>query len=193
MPAFGFGLPGIGGDQVVGLVAIEFHRMGRKGNRGLPDERKLRHKFFRCLCAVRLVGGKEVIAERLGRSVEDARKMRRPLSALEVFQQLEQHVAETRDRPDRQAIGLTRQRGQGMERAEDVGARIDQVEMALVVDWGRGHGRFLCAAEGFSFIPARNHPLPRYVDLSIRHIPARAKCGSFVACNVTSPSMKPWP
>ena len=148
--AFRLGLAGISGDQVVGFEALHLDRVGGEGERGLAHQRELRHEFFRRRRALRLVERVDLVAEAAAGGIEDAGEMGWAVLALQVFQQLEQHVAKAGHGADRQAVRGACQRGQGMEGAEDVGAGIDQIEMALRVDGSVGHGRFLCAGEGLA-------------------------------------------
>ena len=113
--------------------------MGGKGNRGAPHQWKLWAQLFGRLGPVRLVEVVHLIAERVGRRVEDAGKMRRPLGPLYFLQQLEQHVAEAGHGADGQAVRRARKRGQGMEGAEDIGARVHQIEVAVLGNGGSGH------------------------------------------------------
>ena len=71
--------------------------------------------------------------------VKDAGKMGWALRAFQVFQQLPKHVAETCNRIDRHTITGAVQHGQGMVGAEDISARVYQVEVAVIVERRAGH------------------------------------------------------
>ena len=96
------------------------------------DQAELRAQILRRLVAIGLVFGIKLLAERLRRIVEDDGEMGRhdaDFGVARVTQQLPQHVAETGDRADRQAVGFARQRRQGVIGPEDVGRTVDQEEM----------------------------------------------------------------
>ena len=114
--------------------------MGREGFGGAAHERELGAQFFRGFRAVRFVLVVQFIAKRDGGFVEDAGEMGGPLVALKIFQQLEQHVAEPAHGADWQIIAGPGQRGKGVESAKNVCAGIYQVEVAVLVDGGSGHG-----------------------------------------------------
>ena len=138
--ALGLGLAGISGDEVVGFVAFNLKRVAGKGDGGFAHQRELRAKVFRRLVPVRLVVGIEIVAERVATLVEYAGKMGGAFVAFQLFQKLPEHVAEAGDRADRQAVRGAAQRGKGVEGAEDIGARIDQVEVAVFSDRCGRHG-----------------------------------------------------
>ncbi len=138
--ALGLRLTGIGGNQIVSLEAFLLDGMGRKGLSGAAHERELRAQFFRRFGPVGLVLVVQFVPEGDRGFVKDAGEMGGPLIALQIFQQLEQHVAETAHSADWQIVARTGQRGQGVEGAEDVGAGIHQIEMTVLVDGGSGHG-----------------------------------------------------
>jgi hypothetical protein len=122
-------LAGVGGDQVVGLVARLLQAGHAEGPGRLAHQRELRDQVFRRRRPVGLVLGVELVAEGLLRMVEYHRQMgRRVVLRLHVDQQLPQHVAETGHRPDRQAVGLARQRRQGVEGPEDEARAVHQIE-----------------------------------------------------------------
>ena len=70
-------LAGIGGDEVVGLVAALLDRDHAEGAHGRAHQRELRHEFVGRVLPVRLVGGVDVAPERVLRLVEDHREMGR--------------------------------------------------------------------------------------------------------------------
>ena len=121
-------LAGVGRDQVVGLVTFQLNGRYPERQRRLAHQRKLRDQVFRQWRSVGLVEIVEVVAERLGRVVKDHRQMGRRLGRrFHVHQQLPDHVAEARDRPDRHAVALAGQRWQGVKGAEDETRPVDQV------------------------------------------------------------------
>ena len=132
--ALGFGLAGIGRDQIIGLEAFHFEGMAGKGDGSFAHQRELRPKVFRRLVAIGLVVGVEVVAEGVAALVEDAGEVGRALVTFQLFEQLPEHVAEASHRADRQAVRRPAERRQGVKGAEDIGARIDQVEMAVFID-----------------------------------------------------------
>ena len=69
------GMPGVGGDQVVGLVGLLLDRHHAEGPHGLPHERELRHEVFGRLVAMRLVVGVELLAKGVFALVEDDGEM----------------------------------------------------------------------------------------------------------------------
>src|SRR6185437_2867110 len=54
---------------------------------------------------------------------------RRRVLALQILGELEQHVAEALDAPDRQAIRLAIELGQRVKGAEDIGRAVDKKQM----------------------------------------------------------------
>jgi len=125
-------LAGVGGDQVVGLVARQLDAMDAEGRRGGAHQLELRNQVLRRRRAVGLVLVIEVVAERLLRMVEHHGQVGRRIGlGAHVDQQLPQHVAEAGDRPDGQAVALARQRRQGVIGAEDIARPVHQIQMAF--------------------------------------------------------------
>ena len=120
------GLARIGGDEVVGLEPGLLEAGNVEGANRLADIFELRHEVVRRVRPVRLVGGVELVAERVLGLVEDDREMRRPLLRLHVAQQLPQHVAETEHRVDLQPVGFAVERRQRVIGAENIGGAVDQ-------------------------------------------------------------------
>ncbi len=118
--ALGPRLFGVGGDQVVGLIALQLDAGQVEGADGLADQVELRDQFFRRRRAVRLIFRIDVRAERLAAGVENDGDV----VGIGVLQQLHQHGAEAVDGVDRRAIG-PRHRRQGMEGTEDKAGAID--------------------------------------------------------------------
>ena len=120
---------GIGGDQVVGLVAGRLERRHAEGAGGLAHQGELRDQVFGRRRPVGLVLVVEGVAEGLLGMVEDDGEVGGRLGiALHVAQKLPQHVAEAGHGPDRQAVGLAGERRQGVVGAEDVAGPVDQIE-----------------------------------------------------------------
>ncbi|MNJ27792.1 hypothetical protein D3C77_223080 [compost metagenome] len=135
-------LAGIGGDQVVGLIAGHFDAVNAEGLGGLAHQGELRRQVLGRRGAVGLVLIIEIVAEGLLRMVEDGDEVRRPVLALHVADQLPQHVAVALHRADRQAVRLAGQRRQGVVGAEDVGRGVDhpQPQRRPVLSEGAGGG-----------------------------------------------------
>ena len=132
-PAVCGGLFGVGGDDVVGLIAFELDHRHPESVGGVPDQRELRDQIFRRLVAVGLVLGVHVVAEAVRAFVEHHDH----LIVRPILSELEQHVAETEDGAYRCA-DLVCQRRQREERAKDVARAVDQKEAGL---FGCGFGR----------------------------------------------------
>ena len=133
------GEPGIGRDDVVGLVALDLDDRQVEGAGGLADERELRHQLRRRVRPVGLVFGIDVVAEAPGAVVEDAGDAVR----VGAVDELEQHAAETHHRIDRRAVAA-RHRRQGVEGAEDEPGTVDQGD----VSGGVGHDRHSSGSTG---------------------------------------------
>ena len=171
LPAQVAHLAGIGGDQVVGLVAGQLDGRHAEGPRGVAHQGELRHQVLGRRRAVGLVEVVEGVAERLLRMVEDHRQVGgRVRIALHVAKQLPHHVAEARHRPHRQAVRLARQRRQGVVGAEDVGRAVDEIEahagavLGEGARLGRGGGRVEGVGHGAKIgaqILKVTRPLPR--------------------------------
>ena len=102
------GSTGHGRDDVVGLIALRLDAGDVEGAGRVTGQRKLRAQILGRLGALRLVGGIDFVAERLGRMVKDHRRMGRrrvPVIGLHVPPQ---HVAEPRDRTHRQPVRFPR-------------------------------------------------------------------------------------
>ena len=110
---------GIGGDDVVGLPALHLDRGQAVSLGGGARQRKLRHQLFRRRRPVRFVLGVDLVAEGLGRIVEHHRQMRWLILALEVFGELEDHVAKARNAAHRHAVALARQLRQRVKGPEN--------------------------------------------------------------------------
>ena len=141
------GVAGIGGDHVVGLVALQLDHRQVEGMRRLAHQRELRHEIVGRLHPVRLVGVVHGVAEALAALVEDHHQ----LVARHVLGEAEQHVAEAEHGADRHAFGVG-QRRQREERAEDVSRAVDEHETGLTDFRGGGgafgHGVALIASRG---------------------------------------------
>ena len=128
-------LSGIGGDQVVSLVALKLDRRQSKCPHGIADQAELRAQVFRRCLAVRLVLGIDFVAEGVGFGVKDNADIMR----VEIGQQLQQHVAEAIDRVHLRAIGTVHRR-QGVIGTEDKARSIDEIERFGWIVFGRiGH------------------------------------------------------
>ena len=100
-------LGGVGGDQVISLIALFFKRDKPKGPRRIADQRKLRHQIFWRGGAIGLVDGIDVIAKARALSIEHNAHVGGHIPIFQGFaHQLIEHVAKAGDRPHRQAIRL---------------------------------------------------------------------------------------
>ena len=146
-------LPRIGGDEVVGLVAVLLDRREAEGAHGRAHQRELRHEILRRLGPVRLVGRIELAAERILRLVEDDRQMRRRDPRRAVAQELQHLGREQPHRADRQPVGavivfliLPDRLEIG---AEDEGRAVDEKDVVAGADGtGLGHGAIVDKARG---------------------------------------------
>jgi hypothetical protein len=102
--AAGAGLVGIGGDEVVGLVAVLLDGMQAEGANGGAHQRELRHEVFRRRRPVRLVERVELLAERVLALVEDHGEMRRPDAEGALLDELQHLGREQPDSAGRQAV-----------------------------------------------------------------------------------------
>ena len=141
--ALGLGLAGLSRHQVIRLIALLFQRMGLEGDRSLAHQRELRAQVLRWLRPLGFVFREHVIPERVGGFVEHAGKVGRAIVTLEILEQLPEHIAEPGHGPDGQAVRGPGQRRQGVISAENIGAGINQVEMAVSIDRGARHGLIL--------------------------------------------------
>ena len=133
-------LAGIGRDDVVGLEALLLDAGHVEGAHRVADQRELRHKLGRRLGPVRLVVGGDGVAEAHPAVVEDHGKVRGPLFALGLAQELPQHVAEAVHGADRQPVRGARQRRQRVEGAENVARAVDEIDAAFGRDGGCAFG-----------------------------------------------------
>ena len=78
---------------------------------------------------MRLVFGIKLGAVALAGIVEDHRHVGRGVVALQIFGELEDHVAEAGHTADRQTVRLARQLRQGMKSAENEGRAVDEQQM----------------------------------------------------------------
>ena len=97
-------LSGIGGDDVVGLVAALLDRNHAEGRDGRPHQRELRHQFVRRFLPMRLVGRVDVAPERILRLVEDHGEMSRLETSSPVADELQHFGGEQPHRAGRQAV-----------------------------------------------------------------------------------------
>ncbi len=128
---------GVGGDEVVGLVAALLEAGDVEGLDGLADERELGNELLGRRRAVRLVVLVDLVAERLLAVVEYDGEVRGPARPPGVLQQLPQHGAKAVHGADGQAVGGARQGRQRMEGAEDVARAVDEVDVAALDDGNR--------------------------------------------------------
>ncbi len=145
------GLPGIGRDQIVGLVVVGLdHRQAERLGR-LAHHRELRRQLRRRLQPVRLVAVVDLVPEARAALVEHHHQ----LVAGHVLDQPEQHVAEAEHGADRHPLGVG-QRRQREERAEHVPRPVDQ-DQAL----GLGHALPLSPAPTIGEPPLGGQPWRR--------------------------------
>ena len=164
------GLAGIGGDDVVGLVAVLLDRDQAEGPHGLAHQRELRHQLGRRLGRLRLVGRVDLLAERLLRLVEDDGEMRRLDADRAVADELQSLVQNSRTAPvgrpsERYCTAVLVHR---LEIGpEDEGRAVDEEDVVALLERTRhGHGSLFSAAgdhsgasqegEGVAAIP---HPV----------------------------------
>ena len=122
------GLLGVGGDEVVGLEALQLDGRHVEGPGRLADQGELRDQLWRRRRTVGLVVGIEIVAESASSGIED----HRDVVGVGILQQLQQHVGEAIDRVHRRAVAARHGR-QGMEGAEDVARAVDQVDVAWML------------------------------------------------------------
>ena len=125
--------PGQGGDDVIGLIAVNLDARHVEGAGGGPGKGKLRAQVLRQFGAVGLVGGVDVVAEGLGTGVKDHRDMGGRLFA-GMGQLAPEKVAKPRDRPHRHAVGFARQRRQRVIGAKDEGRSVDQMQVIALAE-----------------------------------------------------------
>ena len=135
---------GVGGDDVVGLVARQLQARHAERLCRLAHQRELRDQILGRRRAMGLVVGVKLVAEGDLRLVEHHRQVgRRVGRRLHVDQQLPEHVAEALDRPHRQAVRLAGQRRQGVEGAENEPRPVHQIEPGDRPVLGRRAGNFV--------------------------------------------------
>ena len=104
-------LPRLAGVRCYDVVRLEAgHLDGGKieGLAGLLHQRKLWPQVLRWWWPMRLIFGINVVAESLARRIEDHRKIIRLTAFAHIIHKLRKHIAETRNRTDRQPIALPR-------------------------------------------------------------------------------------
>ncbi len=122
----------VGGDEVVGLVALLLEAGDVERSHRIADEGELRDKVLWHVRAVRLVVGIELVAERLLGKVEDHRKMGRRAELAGLAQQLPQHAAEAVHGADGKPVGGAGEGRQGVKGAEDVARAVDQIDVVAL-------------------------------------------------------------
>ena len=140
-------LIGIGGDQIVGLVAGQFDAGHVEGAHRLADQRELRDQLFRRLGPVRLVLVVDLVAEGLAAGIEDDGQM----IGAGIVHQPHQHRGEAEHRIGRRAV-RARHRRQGVEGAEDIARAVDQIEIAHVAEFGLGFAAGLASDFAGDFV-----------------------------------------
>ena len=129
----------IGRDQVVGLETLHLDAGQVERARGLADQPELRDQIVGRRRAVGLVVGVELVAEGLGRIVENDREMRRrhaDIGVAGVQHQLPHHVAEAEHRIGRQTVRLAIERRQGVIGPENIAGAVDEEEMVALFHGG---------------------------------------------------------
>ena len=119
----------IGGDDVVGLEALDLDARDVEGAGGLADKRELRDQVLGRRRPVGLVIGVDVVAEAGPALVEDDREVPGVATLDDIVHQLDEHVA----KPGHGAGGRPVAAAQGGQRvigAEDVARAVDQVDAA---------------------------------------------------------------
>ncbi len=127
-------IPGIGCDEIVGLVAGKLDGGHVEGADGVPHQRELRHEILGWWRAVRLVVLVDVVAKSLFGRIEDHRDMRRPLRALRLAQELVEHGAEAVQRACGQPVRFARKRRQRVICAEDVARAVNKIDVVALRD-----------------------------------------------------------
>ena len=122
----------VGGDEVVGLVALLLEASDVERSHRVADEGELRDKVLWHVRAVRLVVGIELVAERLFGKVEDHRKMGRRAEFAGLAEQLPQHGAEAMHGADGEPVGGAGEGRQGVKGAEDVARAVDQIDVVAL-------------------------------------------------------------
>ena len=132
----------VGGDEVVGLVALLLEAGDVEGSHRVADQRELRGEVLRHVRAMRLVIGIELVAKRVLGKVEDHREMGRRGELASLAQQLPQHAAEAVHGADRQPVRGAGERRQRVIGAEDVARAVDQIDVVALCHRPAG-GRLL--------------------------------------------------
>ncbi len=130
IPALRLRDAGIGGNQIVGLEPLLLDAGQTEGAGGIADQRELRAQILGRLGPVGLVGGVDVVAERLAILIEDHRQMGRPVGAVEILGQLPQHGGVAIDRAHRGPLRIGERR-EAVIGPENIGRPVDQIEMLL--------------------------------------------------------------
>ena len=135
-------LLGIGGDDVVGLVARLLHRLQAEGLHRLAHQRELRLEIVGHLAAGALVIGVDLLAEGVLRLVEDDGEMGRHDADRALADELVELGAEEAERAGGQAIRAVVVFGVLVDRLEkgaiDEGRAIDQEDVVAGAERGRG-------------------------------------------------------
>ena len=97
-------LPGVSGDEIVGLVDILFDGLEPEGAHGLAKQRKLRHEIFWRLGAIGLVCGIDFLAKGVFALVENDGEMGRLDPGRAVADELQQLGAEQANGAGRQPV-----------------------------------------------------------------------------------------
>ncbi len=139
--AGGARLLGIGGDDVVGLVAGLFHRLEAEGPDRLAHQRKLRLQVVGHLAAGALVIGVDLLAEGVLRLVEDDGHVGRHDADRALAHELVELGAEQAERAGGQPVGAVIVFGVLVDRLEkgaiDEGRAIDQEDVVAGAERGK--------------------------------------------------------
>ena len=119
----------IGGDDVVGLVALLLDAGDVERLHRVADQWELRDEVFGHVGAVRLVVFEQLVAEGACRIVEDHREMGRRRQLAGLAQQLPQHGAEAVHGADGQPVRWPREGRQRVIGAEDIARAVDQIDV----------------------------------------------------------------
>ena len=139
-------LAGVGGDDVVGLVAALLDRDHAEGRDGRAHQRELRHELVGRILPVRLVLRIDVAPERVLRLVEDHREMGGLVAGRAVADELQHFGGEQPNRAGRQAVHpiivLLILADRLIIGAEDKRRAVDEKNMVAGADrtMGLGHG-----------------------------------------------------
>ena len=127
------GAGGQGGDDVIGLIALNLDAGHVEGAGGLAGKGKLRAQILGQFGAVGFVGGVDVVAKGLGPGIKDHGDMGRGFFA-GVGQLAPEEVTKPGHCADRHAVGFARERRQRVIGAEDKGRPIDQMQMIALAE-----------------------------------------------------------